>query len=340
MKTNPPAGESGTTITASDPYTSNPRCTEEDQRPSALPQSSSPGLSSVLQKAEVLSQEEWEALHRSTIRDETLVITVSEIATALDVNPYESAFTLYHRKRGELPPFTGNISTRAGHILEPLVDALYTENTGRKTVDPGAYAIHRHEDLPWLICTVDRLDEELRAVELKATGSHTRKDFKDGKGPLGYQVQNQAQLAVVGLEHGSIAALVANREFFCHDFDRHDRFIRGMLDKIREFRDRCLNGDPPDPGGSLSTTETLKLLHPKDNGETVYNDRLAPYIKEQEKLKQNQKQLKEHLALVENRIKAALGDNSYLVAEGQKKSYLWQKKKGQYVKKSEYRVLR
>ena len=339
MNETPRADESGTPTSAashSEQPASDPAGSGDPPQPTP-PVS---GLVSILNKAEVLSEEEWLALHRTTIKDELLIVSASEIATALGRNSYESAFTLYHRKRGDLEPFLGNISTECGHALEPVIDRRYKMATGRDTVDPGPYTIFRHEDLPWLIVTPDRFDMDLRAVELKAPGGYSRKDWKDGKGPIEFQIQNQMQLAVIGLDHGSLAAIVANREFFYHDFDRHDRAIRLILDKVKEFRERVLNGDPPDPGGSGSSTLTLKLLHPKDNGETVFNDRLSPYIKERLKLKEQIKGLKDDLGTIENFIKADIGENSFVVAEGRKMSLLWQKKRGHYTKKQEYRVLR
>ena len=79
-----------------------------------------PGLARLPYNAVPLSKGKWLEGHRSPS-----TITASEVSTILGVNPYKSAFTLYHEKVGELPYFEGNISTRAGHALEPLIAHLY-----------------------------------------------------------------------------------------------------------------------------------------------------------------------------------------------------------------------
>ena len=118
------------------------------------------------------------------------------------------------------------------------------------------------EEFPWLLATPDLFDDDDRVVELKNLGAYARKDWANGLGPLEYQVQNQTQLLCTGTELGALAGLIACREIFIHDFERHDRLLKNIIPKLAEFRERCLNGDPPPVDGSISTEATLKAISP------------------------------------------------------------------------------
>lgn len=285
----------------------------------------------------IFGELDWEKKHRSK-KD----VTASEVAIILGVHPHKSVFTLFHEKVGNLPHFEGNISTRAGHILEPFIAQLYREETKRFTVDPGAFTMYRSADIPWLWCTPDRFDDDGRVVELKALGAYSRKDWTNKTGPLEYQVQNQIQLYCTGREKGALAGLIATREFFAHDFDRHDRLLKNIIPKLAEFRERCINGDPPPADESHSTTVALKALHPKDKktDSAVYDDHMEAFMNERKKLKDQMAHMQRDLNLVENKLKNSIGDNIELWANGVKMTYKWQHTYGKYHKAYDSRVLR
>jgi predicted phage-related endonuclease len=283
-----------------------------------------------------LNKPQWEDVH-----NDPKYVTASQAARILNISKFGgSAFTMFHEKTGSLPRFEGNTSTRVGHALEPLLAEFYEEETGRATEDPGDYRIYYSEDTPWLICTPDLFDDDDRVVELKALGAYARKDWTDNTGPLEYQVQNQIQLLCTGMEQGALAGLIASREFFVHDFERHDRFLKNIIPKLAEFRERCLNGDAPPVDGSISTEATLKAIHPKDTGEVVYDDTAASYFTARKEIKDNLAHMKRELILVENQIKDRVGDASELWADGMKMTWKHQHTMGGYRKAYDSRVLR
>ena len=309
--------------------------------PSAAPPPQSPDCDQAQAKAgggfqfADLTRPQWEDVH-----NDPGIVTASQVATILGLSKYKSAFTLYQEKMGNLPRFEGNISTRVGHALESLLAELYEEKTGRETKDPGDYRVYHSEDTPWLICTPDRFDEDDRVVELKALGAYARKDWTAQTGPLEYQVQNQIQLFCTGFEQGALAGLIAAREFFVHDFERHDRLLKNIIPKLAEFRERCLNGDPPPVDGSISTESTLKAIHPKDTGEVVHDDTAALYFNERKVLKNAMAHVKRDLLLCENQIKDRIGDASELWADGMKMTWKRQHTKESLHKAYDSRVLR
>lgn len=309
--------------------------------PSAVPPLQSPGCDPVQPKAgggfslADLTRPQWEDVH-----NDPATITASQVAIILGLSKYKSAFTLYQEKVGALPRFEGNISTRVGHMLEPLLAELYEEETGRATENPGDYTVFFCTAKSWLLSTPDIFDDEDRVVELKALGAYARKDWADRAGPLEYQVQNQIQLFCTGFEQGALAGLIAAREFFVHDFERHDRLLKNIIPKLAEFRDRCLNGDPPPVDGSISTAESLKAIHPKDTGEVVYDDTAAFFFTARKELKAQLAHNKRELILVENQIKDRIGGASELWADGMKMTWRHHHTTGGYRKAYDSRVLR
>lgn len=204
------------------------------------------------------TREEWEEEISKTIGS-------SAVATIMGANPWDTPLQLYGRMCGVLPPKEQTIAMRAGHAAEPLIFALYNEDTGRPTRDPGDYTMQSNPDYPWLHCTVDRFAfREADAwgegvVEGKNVGWRMRKDWAEGT-PLYAQMQIQEQLAITGLAWGSAAALLSSNEFVYEDHAANEPFITAMLKKTKEFWERVQNGDPPEveTGEDLAT---LRLLY-------------------------------------------------------------------------------
>jgi predicted phage-related endonuclease len=108
-------------------------------------------------------------------------IGASDFATAIGLNPYNSAAWLYHKLRGEVSWDGETIATRAGTVMEPLIAEAYTEKTGRSCEEYGDTLIHPTE--PRIICHCDYkttgLDED-RLVEIKNVGPRMHGSWDDG----------------------------------------------------------------------------------------------------------------------------------------------------------------
>ena len=63
-----------------------------------------------------------------------LGIGSSEVGTILGVNPFETPYQLWLRKKGMTPPVEENEAMRAGHILEGAVARYFEEETGRQVI--------------------------------------------------------------------------------------------------------------------------------------------------------------------------------------------------------------
>lgn len=208
-------------------------------------------------------------------------IGASDVAVILGASQHKSPFTLYQEKRGAIGGFEGNLATELGLVLEPFLAEKYTQETGVSVLDPGNWTVFPHREIPFFGCTPDRLIlrkgdtltaltdcEILKAVELKTMGEYAARK-NDGDPPLDYEIQVQAQMACLECEQADIAMLIGNREFRVVPQVRNDRFIKVMLQAIAEFWERVQNEDPPPVDASDSTFETIKAMHPDDNGHIV-----------------------------------------------------------------------
>ncbi|GMW02616.1 MAG: hypothetical protein AMXMBFR84_37520 [Candidatus Hydrogenedentota bacterium] len=294
-----------------------------------------------------LTQEDWQALHR-----ERNIITASEVGTILGVNPYKSPYTLWAEKTGRVERSEGSLHTRIGKALEHLIADEYQAQTMRPIYDPGDYAVWQHPDLEWLFCTPDRFAIQAdtpdsyvaRVVELKWGGDYTRKawDTDNEAAPLAYQVQNQIQMACVGLDLGSVAGIIGGT-FINTDTRLNAAFLKAALRRIDEFRQMVLRDEAPPVDDSENTYRTLKALHPKDNGNTVIlNTEDSSAVHRLKLVKDHISSLEKEELGLKNLVLAGIGDNTFAqTCDGALKlSYKWFERKGYEVKPTEGRTLR
>ena len=285
-------------------------------------------------------------LKQAWLEERARGIGASEAGTILGLNPYDSAYSLWLRKTGQIPAQEETLAMKLGHLMEPVLHRLYEDQTGRTLVDPGEYQIFSHADYPWLRCTPDRLvtfeDGEQGAVEMKTASINMAKEWSEGEAPLAYQAQLQIQLACLGLMRGEIAGLIGNSDFLILPYDRNDEFLDAIIPVLHEFWECVQNRVAPEVDGSEATVAALAKLHPLDNGETVdLPPGLATDIETWQALQAEAKVLEEEITLRKNRIKVALGPNTFGVVGNLKVSHKAQTRAPYEVKTSStFRVLR
>lgn len=289
--------------------------------------------------AAIETKADWLAARRSGIG-------ASEVGTILGLNEYDSPYALWLRKTGQIPDQDESLAMWLGHEMEPVISKRYEMETGRRLIHPGDYTISTHPDYPWLRATLDREttfdDGRTGPVELKAVGAFTGDEWKDGNAPLVYQAQLQIQMACTDAEVGEIAAIIGNREFHIVRFDRNEDFLEAVIPLLYRFYECMVNGTPPEIDGSNATAKALAKLHPNDNGDTVdLPAEIAADIALWQSLKAEAKEIEERIQYHTNRIKAAVGDNTFGQAGGLTVSLKTQTRKPYTVTEScTYRVLR
>lgn len=287
----------------------------------------------------------------------------SDAPAAIGVSPFKSQRALYHEKAGDVEPddLSDNEVIYWGNVLESPIRKRVSEML-RQEIPHEEFTIGVSDSHPFMAATLDGtltanhfvrdLFEEhglnppqagtLGNLQIKTTSAWNVQNWQEDA-PLEYQVQTQSEIFVYDMNWGVIAVLIGGQTLKMFPFLRHENFCKGLTSQLAEFWRRVQENDPPDADGSDSTAETLKKMHPKDDGEVV----TLPYEAvlwdgEREQLKGEIKEKTKVVKELDNKIKAAIGSASIGQLPGGEfeYSYQLQKRKGYTVDPTEFRQLR
>ncbi|ALG06825.1 hypothetical protein AOZ06_07685 [Kibdelosporangium phytohabitans] len=214
----------------------------------------------------------------------------SEIAAVLGLSPWESKFSLWHRKAGLVPPLEETEEMAWGRHLEAPIASrfaeLHPEMIVRRT---GTWVSARRT---WQLANPDRLVFPRQPVRRPRIPLEIKfAPYGDGWGesgtdeiPVYYRCQVLQQIDVLDAPYGLLAALVgAEYREYRIDRDANDILILRM--EGEEFMGSLpseLNpaGERPDIDSTSHTYRTLKALHPEiDGGEVEIDQSLATYYR-------------------------------------------------------------
>jgi putative phage-type endonuclease len=226
--------------------------------------------------------DEWHAARASRLG-------ASEISAVLGLSPWESRFSLWHRKAGLVPPAIETDEMTWGHYLEAPIAARFAELHPEWRVSRTGTWVSVAR--PWQLANPDRL-----AFPAGRSGTRTPVEVKwspygDGWGPSGtdeipvyYRCQVLQQLDVLGAPYGILVALVGSeyREYRI-DYDPVDvAVLRAAGEEFMASLPNELNpdGDRPDIDSTGHTYRVLKQLHPGiDGGEQEISQRLTVFYR-------------------------------------------------------------
>lgn len=221
-----------------------------------------------LVKTTELSRADWLEVRRTGIGG-------SDAAAAVGLNPYKSQLELWLEKTGrdaELSKPDPNDTTEPiywGTLLEPIVAAAYTQQTGNRVRKVNA--VLRHPSIPFMLANLDREVvgvPDVHILECKTAGEFGSRHWKDSV-PEYVQCQVQHQLAVTGKQAADVAVLLCGQALEVHRIERDDALIARLILLETEFW-RHVETDTPPPGdGSESADRALRCLYPKDSGGTL-----------------------------------------------------------------------
>jgi len=278
-------------------------------------------------------------------------IGASDAAVILGVSASSSPYQLWAEKVGLVEP--ADLSDREwiewGHILEPVIARVFAERTERNVRVWPRHTIVKHSEHEWMRCTPDAMQSPLPGhgcndyglVEIKNVTAF-KLDEWEAEPPLQYQVQIQHQMEVTGLTWGTLVALIGNNKLMWFDVERNEDFIAAMVARETEFWRLVQEGEAPDIDGSQATAATIRALHPVDSGETIAlpADAIA-WAERLDELKGEIREREDQRRLLENKIKAALGANTFgQLPDGSGFSYKTQTWKSFTVAAGQSRVLR
>lgn len=221
-----------------------------------------------LVKTAELSRADWLEVRRTGIGG-------SDAAAAVGLNPYKSQLELWLEKTGrhaDLPKPDPNDTTEPiywGTLLEPIVAAAYTQQTGHRVRKVNA--VLRHPSIPFMLANLDREVvgvPDVHILECKTAGEFGTRHWRDGV-PEYVTLQVQHQLAVTGKSAADVAVLLCGQQLAVYRIERDDELIARLIQLEAEFW-RYVETDTPPPGdGSESADRALRCLYPRDSGGTV-----------------------------------------------------------------------
>ncbi|WP_162603916.1 lambda-exonuclease family protein [Streptomyces sp. CS014] len=189
----------------------------------------------------------------------------SEIAAVMGISPYESRFSLWHRKQGLIAPVEESEEMFWGKVHEPSICARFAQLHPELAVDtsPTFAAAGR----PWQIANPDRLivpapgSSPAEIVEAKTA----RDDHGWGKAgtdeiPVHYRAQALWYLDVLQAVRCHVAVLIAGSEYreYVVDYSPHE--AQTMREYGAEFMRTIRQHERPDIDGHAATFQTIKAL--------------------------------------------------------------------------------
>lgn len=190
----------------------------------------------------------------------------SEVGSIVGLNPYESAFTLWQKKKGHIDgTVEPNWSIRFGNAFErPILELFEEEHPELEIYETGTFH-NKHEN--WMHANPDGLawnreTEEWEIVEVKTS----RNPWDEP--PPQYKAQVMWYMAVLGLKKATIVGIAGWN--YVENVIYYDEFEgESYKTAARRFYESLQGDTPPDWDGSRSTYETVRLLHPQISDESV-----------------------------------------------------------------------
>ena len=190
--------------------------------------------------ADLLSKPYWDQRSQEWLDLRGQMLTASDAATAIGLNPYEKPEGLLAKKCGAARPWAGNEATAHGTRLEPRVRDMYDERYNQKSHEIG---LVQHPVYKFLGGSPDGITESGRLLEIKCPLSRKIKPEVPGY----YLPQIQLLLEIMDLdvcdfvqykegppEEFVVVEVKRDREWFA----KYLPVMEAFWDKVIEYRHR------------------------------------------------------------------------------------------------------
>lgn len=218
-----------------------------------------------------LSRGEWLEARKSGIGG-------SDAAAAIGLSPYMSPLELWLDKTGRdvglarPDPHDTTEPVYWGTLLEPIVAAAYTQQTGNRVRKVNA--VLQHPTIPFMLANIDREIVGVPGVQIlecKTAGEFGTRLWRDGV-PEYVQLQVQHQLAVTGKTAADVAVLLCGQTLEVHRIERDDALIARLIELEARFWQFVESDTPPPADGSESAGRALRHLYPGNGGAVDFTD--------------------------------------------------------------------
>lgn len=243
----------------------------------------------------------------------------SDASVIVGLNPWKSLFALWMEKTGQAEPEELGDNERVywGNVLEETVAKEFTKRTGKKVQRRG---VLQHDDIPYLLASVDRLVVgENAGLECKTAGASKAKEWEDDNIPDAYYVQCQHYMMVTGAERWYIAALIGGNKFVWKEIPRNEADISALSEAEKEFWRKVEAREMPDVDGSESCTHALAEKFSGGGPAIELPSEADKIFLALDGLKESAKNIKSQIDEQENKLRAMLGDaEAGTTAEGRR----------------------
>lgn len=185
----------------------------------------------------------------------------SEIAAVLGLSPYESRFSLWHRKLDLVPPVADSPVMEWGRRLEGVVlDKFFEDHADLTHLGRGSWLHPEHD---FMLASPDAIalgDTGLIVVDAK-TGSDLGPEWGDSP-PIWYVCQLRWYMEVLGAQEAWVAALLDGRTYREYRIQPDPGDTALMVTEGRDFIASLAEGRRPNIDEHSQTYQVLRDLHP------------------------------------------------------------------------------
>jgi putative phage-type endonuclease len=277
------------------------------------------------------------------LRQRRTGIGASEIAAVCGCSPWNSPFSMWAHKTGQVPEKDQSEPMRWGQLLEPVIMAEYAVRSGRTAGRHGLML--RSKEYPWALATLDGETavegQNPWPLEIKNASAYVADEWKSGP-PEHYMLQIQQQALVTGANVVTSACLLGGNRLVWCDVPRDERLIQKIIYHGEEMWSRIVNKNPPPVDSSEHTRSALHGIFPESDGKSIGLEAEFVDVADQlEVAKAEMNSAKTRVTELENRVKLALGSASKgILPDGRCWSWTTQTRRGYTVTETSMRVLR
>lgn len=252
------------------------------------------------------------------LQSRTKGIGASEVSVIMGVNPFETPYQLWRRKKGLDAPKEETEAMLRGHILEEGVAQYFHEKSGYEIIKSSADDfMYVDTEKPFLRASPDRLfwlggkksNKNKGILECKTTLMSVDAENI----PRHWYCQVQYNLGVSGFKRGALAWLSAGHfEFGYIEIEFDAEFYAYMVERVAEFWERYIIGDE-EPAAETAADVLIKYPTHAEGEEITATVEVMQHWTELHAVKEEIAELEKRKAAAEDGIKIAMGECERIV---------------------------
>ena len=196
----------------------------------------------------------------------------SEVAAVVGCSPFESRFSLWHRKAALVGPVDETPEMEWGKRLEPAIAAKFRDEHPELSFDRTGFTF-AHEDRPWQIANPDLYGDALVEVKCSRDGLGWGEPGTD-QVPIYYRQQVLWYCDVLDAPGAHIAVLVGGNDYREYHVPYDATEAAELRGHVEAFLGTLERHERPDIDAHTATYQVVRELHPDIDGTDVEVDDL------------------------------------------------------------------